>query len=125
MARGGKRQGTPGVGYSNRTDLAQNRMPASAAATPASGGVTAPTLGQQQPPQLHIDPNEIPKLDDPTHRPNEPVTSGLMSGAGPGPEAIGPVPPDPVVQELEAAYLVMQTPELARVISRFKARGVL
>lgn len=30
----------------------------------------------------------MPGLTDPTQRPNEPLTAGLSSGAGPGPEAI-------------------------------------
>ena len=29
-------------------------------------------------------------LTDPTQRPNEPITAGLPSGPGPGPEAIDP-----------------------------------
>lgn len=123
MARGGRRQGTPGKGYSNRTDLLTNRQPAGDSPfTAASGGVQAQA---QLPRGPQVFPEDIPKLDDPTARPNEPVTAGLFSGPGPGPEAIGPTPPDPITQELEAAYLLSPTPELRRVIDRFRAKGVL
>lgn len=80
MPRGGKRQGTPGKGYTNRTDLAQNYAPASGSATPASGGVEAPA----QKPMVYAD--DIPNLKDPTSRPNIPVSQGLPSGAGAGPK---------------------------------------
>jgi hypothetical protein len=39
MPRGGPRQGTPGKGYSNRTDLALNSASQTATNTAASGGV--------------------------------------------------------------------------------------
>ena len=82
MPRGGKRQGTPGKGYTNRTDLGQNYAPAEGTATPASGGIEAPK-GQQKPP---IYADDFPNLKDPTTRPNIPVTQGLRSGPGAGPK---------------------------------------
>lgn len=125
MARGGSRQGTPGKGYSNRTDLMANRQPQSGANTAAAAGQVAPPAqggGQEQAP--FVDPTtRVPKLDDPSGRPTEPVTTGLFSGPGAGPEAIGPLPPDPVAANIEAAYLAMPTPELRRVIQRFRAKG--
>lgn len=124
MARGGKRQGTPGKGYSNRTDLLTNRQDAGASPfTPASGGVAAPQQAAPRAPGVY--PEDVPKLNDPTSRPNEPVTAGLWRGAGPGPEALGAMPPDPVTAEIEAAYALMPTPELRNVIRRFKAKGKL
>lgn len=75
--RGGQRQGTPGRGYSNRTDLMANydqSLP-----TAATGGMEAPP----QPPMQT--PDDTPGLSDPTMYPNEPVTAGLLRGAGPGP----------------------------------------
>ena len=81
MPRGGKRQGTPGTGYTNRTDLGQDYMPASADATPASGGVKAPK--PESKPMIYAD--DFPNLKDPTTRPNVPVTQGLPSGPGAGP----------------------------------------
>ena len=57
--------------------------------TAASGGMTAPssagsTLGQQAPPSMPS-PDDTPMLSDPTMYPDEPLTAGLPSGAGPGP----------------------------------------
>lgn len=101
MARGGRRQGTPGKGYANRSDLAVSRdMSQNTAAT---GGMQPPTGGTPSPPQGALPvsdgqtggvpaffrgPDDSPNLTDPTQRPGEPLTSGLSSGPGPGPEAI-------------------------------------
>jgi hypothetical protein len=38
--------------------------------------------------QAHNGPGDIPPLDRPTERPNEPVTHGLPMGPGAGPEAL-------------------------------------
>lgn len=81
--RGGKRQGTPGKGYTNRTDLGMNYD--QQAASPAAGGVEAP---RRQTPILPVYPEDTPNLLDPTSRPEEPITSGMPMGAGPGLEAM-------------------------------------
>lgn len=121
MPRGGKRQGTPGKGYSNRTDLAMNYEPGSA----ASGGITAPVQQQQFiPPAIGAD--QVPSLSDPTMRPDEPVTAGLPMGAGPGVEALGPMPPspvDPVRQAIQAMMLVSPNPDLVRILNRLSYEG--
>lgn len=83
--RGGKRQGTPGKGYTNRTDLGMNYD--QQAASPAAGGVEAPKV-QEGPPVLPVYPEEIPSLDMPTMRPDEPLTDGLPMGMGRGREAM-------------------------------------
>jgi hypothetical protein len=72
------------------------------------------SLNTQQP--VYKTPQDVPKLDDPTARPNEPVTHGLSYGPGGGPEAIGPVPFDPTTASIQAAYLANPTPELRRAI---------
>jgi hypothetical protein len=77
MPRGGKRQGTPGKGYSNRTDLMNNYD--QQAASPAAGGVEAPRAPMQT-------PDDTPGLSDPTQFPDEPITAGLPIGAGTGPQ---------------------------------------
>ena len=82
--RGGKRQGTPGKGYTNRTDLTSNYDQQKA--SPAAGGITAPA--DAAPMQLPVYPDQTPNLLDPTQRPQEPITAGLPTGAGPGPEAL-------------------------------------
>lgn len=110
MARGGRRAGTRGQGYANRSDLraalplnaptglpygdrqklisAQQAVPMAPAPTP---GPAAPT-----PPPAAAGPGPTPvpgaqPLLRPTERPNEPVTAGLPTGPGPGPEALGPL----------------------------------
>ena len=87
MPRGGKRKGTPGKGYTNRTDLGVQYQAADKAcmATPAAGGVEAP---KPPPQQMAVYPEDIPNLMDPTSRPNEPIADGLPIGAGRGPESL-------------------------------------
>lgn len=91
MSRGGKRSGTPGKTYANRSDLntptgqiygdkvamkeRMDAVPIQPAPTPTPAPVSAPIV----PP---------PPLDRPTERPMEPITAGLPTGAGPGPEAL-------------------------------------
>lgn len=84
MPRGGSRQGTPGKGYSNRTDL---QMKPDMAQNSAATGGDAATGGPRPAPPMSV-PDDTPNMSDPTNRPNEPVTAGLPSGPGPGPEAL-------------------------------------
>jgi len=77
--RGGTRQGTPGKGYSNRTDLMSNYDQAQP--TAASGGMEAPA-GPPGP----LTPEDVPNLFDSTAFPDEPITAGLNQGPGPGPD---------------------------------------
>ena len=90
MARGGARQGTPGKGYSNRTDLTSR--PDMGQNTAATGGMVAPAP-QEPPPSLvgtpMRTPDDSPMLMDPSTRPGEPITAGLSTGPGSGPEALG------------------------------------
>jgi hypothetical protein len=85
MPRGGRRQGTPGKAYSNRTDLGVDYSSGS----PASGGIVTnpqPTpTAPQAPGQAPMAPEDTPGLLDPTQRPGEPITAGLVTGEGPGP----------------------------------------
>lgn len=134
MPRGGKRSGVPGKGYSNRTDLLSMRAPATGAQTPASGGVpvpqgqpqpisnpqTVPTLGQE-----YTTPDMVPRLDDPSLRPDEPITTGLPVGPGGGPEALGPMPYSRESAGLMAAFQQNPTPELRRALLNARARGAL
>lgn len=80
MPRGGKRNGTPGKGYSNRTDLTQNYDQEKN--TAASGGMAATA----PPPPPMQRPDDTPDLAAPTQYPGEPITAGLPIGAGPGPQ---------------------------------------
>lgn len=82
MPRGGRRQGTPGKAYSNRTDLGVDYN-MDQEATPAAGGIEAP-MGEE----MAAYPEDTPNLSDPTQRPDEPITAGLALGDGPGPEVL-------------------------------------
>lgn len=117
--RGGARQGTPGTAYPNRSDLtptapvpvqaatnqpygeagqqeaAQRVLPVApppAVPSPGGGG-GAPVPGGAGPgapaPQGPV-PGQMP-WTHPTQRPNEPVTAGLPTGPGAGPEALSGV----------------------------------
>ncbi len=113
MGRGGKRSGTPGKGYANRTDLNTNRtLPLSAPSglpygenkallndqrslPMASGTVPAPTQASESgPPSGSPPPHTAAPVPGskpflrPSENPGEPVTSGLPIGPGPGPEAL-------------------------------------
>ena len=70
--------------------------------------------------------DEVPNLTDPTHRPDEPVMSGVPMGAGPGPEAMGPMPPnpmDPTRQVVQALMDIAPSPDLARILNRLDFEG--
>lgn len=94
MPRGGKRQGTPGKGYSNRTDLMATTKPvAPGQINPtAAGGMTAPSMSgpppQEQAPPRMPSPDDTPMLTDPTQYPDEPLTAGLPIGPGEGPNRV-------------------------------------
>jgi hypothetical protein len=82
MPRGGKRQGTPGKGYTNRTDMLTNYDQEKD--TAATGGMEAPPMEAPAPPGMT--PDDVPGIDAPTNYPGEPVTAGLMRGPGDGPQ---------------------------------------
>ena len=121
MPRGGKRQGTQGKAYSNRTDLATNYAPGG---NPATGGMEQPVPQQVALPAIGAD--EVPNLNAPTMRPNEPITAGLGIGPGPGVEAMGPMPPrrtDPVRQALETLMMIDPNPDVSRALARLEYEG--
>lgn len=121
--RGGARQATPGAQYTNRTDL-QQRQPVRTAPGQTYGVATQQAQSQSQMPLLAGGPNATPAvqqpatqgspggappqlgagplpgglgpLHSPTDRPGEPVTHGLPTGAGGGPEVL--TPPNPLVK---------------------------
>ncbi len=81
--QGGARQGTPGKGYSNRTDLMNKYDNAGSSA--AAGGMEAPPAAPM--PQGPT-PEDSPNLTAPTERPDEPITTGLNTGPGNGPQRV-------------------------------------
>lgn len=121
MPRGGKRRGTPGKAYANRTDLTSDYAPGSA----AGGGMT-PAVQQRPFVGSPMGADQVPNLSDPTMRPQEPVTAGLSVGPGPGPEALGPMPPaamDPLRMAVQAMMMVSPNPDLVRVLNRLSYEG--
>ena len=118
MPRGGKRNGTPGASYANRTDLnaAPSPLPPTAAPNQPYGAAGAQLAGQaavpMAPPPSAAASGGPPGMVPPTapagpppgglgpfggmtNRPGEPVTHGLAVGPGAGPEALNPTP-DPM-----------------------------
>lgn len=126
MARGGRRQGTPGVSYQNRSDLNVFHAPQQGTVTAASAGVVAPARPTApQPAPAPVTPDQVPRLDDPSMRPNEPLTTGLDIGPGADSRAIGPVPTNPALLGIQAAYMRNPTPELRRALARLTAQGLI
>lgn len=127
MARGGRRKGTPGQAYPNRTDLAG---PAKPMVVPGQGygeqgkqvaAQKALPMGTPTVPKAMPTPDDVPSLlGGVSVRPNEPLTAGLPSGAGPGPEAIGfasgVAQPRPGFDDLEAIYQAFPFPGIRALI---------
>ena len=118
-AKGGNVQGTVGKPYANRTDLqgaepittapgqeygqraqqqaAQRTVPLApppqAAPTAAPGGPPTPSAAPPPPIVNGIGKGNagLGLWTHPTERPDEPVTAGLPTGPGPGPEVLGGV----------------------------------
>lgn len=84
MPRGGRRRGTPGRAYANRTDLATDY--AMERGSPAAGGMADLAAAEQGMPL--VTPDDLPGLSDPTQFPDQPIESGLMVGPGSGPEVL-------------------------------------
>jgi hypothetical protein len=112
MARGGKRQGTPGAGYSNRTDLLTNRAPV-APTPPAPSAVQAPDASGAP----YLTPDQTPFPTDPSQRPGEPVTAGL-SAAMPGMPEVR----DDAYVLVQALMMHSPNPDLARLLARMDYR---
>ena len=128
MPRGGRRQGTPGKAYANRTDLQQK--PDMSKNTAATGGMVShgetpggPPPGRIAPPLIGA--NEVPNLSDPTMRPDEPITAGLPMGPGSNSlgSALPPSPADPVRQAVEALMLISPNADLSRILARLDHEG--
>jgi hypothetical protein len=72
--------------------MAQNTAATGGMQPPAAAPQAAPAVsdGQTGMPAFFRSPDESPNLTDPTNRPGEPITAGLSSGPGPGPESMSP-----------------------------------
>lgn len=109
MAKGGARQGQPRKAYQNRTDLNQPKaqLPVQTATGQQYGQATQqaqsqavvpmrpqpaiahPATGQPMPVDENFTPaGQVVPLNAPSLNPDQPVTAGIATGAGPGPEAL-------------------------------------
>ena len=147
--RGGKRQGTPGRAYPNRTDLAQaptaapgqtygnvaqqinaqKQIPLPKQAPPAAPASAGSAPAGPPPPAgaapAPIAPGSLGPLDAPTTRPGEPLTAGLTTGAGPGPEALGMAAQpdaDPTVATLKGILARYPNADLQALVAQASAR---
>lgn len=134
--RGGKRQGQPGKAYSQRSDMqapsaapgqtygvqaqqlrAQQQIPLPKQAPPSQpaqvGGAAA---GPPPPAAAAPMPGSLGGLADPTSRPNEPITAGLNTGAGPGPEALGGGGLSPI-DEVRAMFAADPNDDMRRLLA--------
>lgn len=143
MARGGRRVGTPGKSYPNRTDMHQ---PIKAAPGGEYGSVTAlkdaqkvvplpnanavappssPSPIQSAPGGGGVAPGDI-NFGGPTQRPDEPVTNGLPVGPGQGPEAlglgVGPNDPATLLRSIYVNVPQAQNNDVLRLIEMFDKR---
>lgn len=112
MPRGGSRRGTPGKGYSNRTDLGMS--PDMSQNTAATGGMAPPALvgpPPATPPMPSRSPDDSPNLTDPTNRPNQPVTAGSDFGPGPDSSILG-MKSYPQQRQADVDVLKQSLPEL-------------
>lgn len=128
MPRGGRRSGRAGKAYSNRSDLRGGPLPVTTAPSAGYGDRVAQERAQQAvpmaaqpspavptpleiaqrfssqaPPPTGPVPGELGDFLRPSERPGEPLTAGLVSGPGPGPEALG-MSGNPDRDELGAIY---------------------
>jgi hypothetical protein len=55
-------------------------------------------------------------MDAPTQRPGEPLTTGIASGAGPGPELFGQAAMNPI-DEIRAMYAADPNDDMLRLLS--------
>jgi hypothetical protein len=86
MPRGGRRSGTQGKAYTNRSDLTQAPR---AATGQEYGKAGAQIQAQKAAPLPQIAPPPLVPINAETTMPGEPVTAGLPIGSGPGPSQGG------------------------------------
>lgn len=144
MPRGGARRGKGGVAYANRTDLnAGPRIPAGPSTQPvrvATGQAygaagqqraaqqaiplpQAPASGAPMPQGSGVMPGDLGPITAPSTRPGEPLTHGLPTGPGGGPEVLAP--PDPLVKAAAVLNGLGNSADPASKALRDKVNAVL
>lgn len=114
--RGGVRQGVQGTAYANRSDLNEGpRVQRPHVAAAAAAPPPAVVAGAQAP--------AMPNLMGETWYPDRPVTHGMPTGPGAGPEVLG----DPVVltpiEKLRRMYRANPNPDLLELLVLAEAQG--
>lgn len=134
---GGARQGKPGVAYGQRTDMNRSTQPITVASGQTYGSrqeqvdaqraipLPAPAPPPAPTAQGTVTAGPLTPLSAPTQRPDEPLTAGLPMGAGPGPEALGPLgsPESDVVDILRGVYGAYPTEEIRGLIEQLQNQG--
>lgn len=133
MPSGGSREGSIGGKYPNRSDLRQPKAPVMKLGG-QDYGVQTQQVAQQQiqaaapgpPPGVQggwTPPPAPTPLHAPTLRPDEPVTHGLTTGPGAGPEVLDHADnSDDLLFALRAAYDAFPSPDLVRLMLDEEAR---
>ena len=135
---GGRRQGTPGQQYPNRSDLraqkptaAPNQEYGKAGAqlaaqqvVPMAAGPVAPPPGAAPTPGggAFASPEDTPNLLDPSGRPDEPLEAGMPFGPGAGPDPRNAQMSDTEAR-LRALYQAYPTRELRELIRQIDMGG--
>jgi hypothetical protein len=111
----------PSAAYGEGVQTQQIMQGAPMAKTPDARGAT-PTDVRQAAAQAPITP-----LFAPTQRPDEPITSGIAMGAGPGPEALGMRPAMGQIKLSDTLAQMLpydQTGEIGILYQRALSRGM-
>lgn len=113
-------QAIPSQSYGEGTDMAAIQTSAPMAATGSMNGVDA---GAAASPQAVLPP--IIPLDAPSNRPDEPITSGIDIGPGPGSSALGMSTPSGRVSDaLERMLPYDNTGEIAVLYQLALSKGM-
>lgn len=112
--------------------LPDNRTPSPPSAPPGvPGGNQAPPGGEMAALAAMLaggGPTAGPGLGSPTEAPDEPITAGLSSGPGPGPEAIAGAPAQRRATVADffaiAAQVFGNDPQVADMAARARRRGL-
>jgi hypothetical protein len=105
MPRKKKMDVAPGGPYGQQAELSRAQD-----AVPAGPAVTDPLP--------FVGPGDVPNLNDPTNRPDEPITAGMPFGPGPGPREPVMQQEDPALARLRQLYGAYPSPHIRRMIQR-------
>jgi len=129
---GGRRVGTPGTQYPNRSDLSTQRV--QAMPSRQYGSAAAQERAQQAVPLPQENPLPPPgdpsvAIGAPTMRPDEPITAGMPFGPGPGPDpttptARGVTPEALVTAKLRGMYQANPTEDMRGLLEYLDMVGM-